>query len=476
MQFILPLIYCFLFIFLILKMKFFESSFLSGIKLALLFVMKLIAASAVWLIYTYYYHSSDFSVYFSDSSTFVHNLFHQDQKAYSAAWTGSFDDAFFKSSRFMITLNGFLHLFSFGNFYVHALFFCFFSFLGLTALLKAFEAHYPAKKNVIIALFFIPSILFWGSSPLKESIIIGAVGLLIYYTDFGLKRVFTKKELIIVTLMISLLLLTKIYILFALFPVMVVNMIVSRTSDKKIILKYLLVFVFTGIFLALTAFFRDDLNILKIISDKQAKAISEAKGGVFLADENNFISIDYNGSDTILQSYTDNTYRIRDGSTYFLWKQDNMSDTAFITNSKDSSLYKVLYRIMPANSVIPVKKLKPELLDYVLYSPVAFGNTLLRPTFFEIRSWLHLVVAVENTWILLLLVLAICFFDKRSLEKKQILFFCLVFSLIVYVLVGISAPAIGAMVRYKTIGLLFLAAACFLMIDEEKMKKRILRK
>jgi hypothetical protein len=436
-----------------------------------LFFLKIAAAVSVWLLYTFYYSGSDFLTYFSDSSVLIHNLFNSDHHQYSSVWEGSFDDSVFNSARMMICVNAFLHVFSFGNFYVHGLFFCFFSFVGLVALLKVIASHFPQKRNVIIALFFIPSILFWGSAPLKESVIIGVTGLLVFLTDFGVRINYSKKAILMVLLMVGLLCVLKIYVLLALFPLFIANQLIARTSVRYVLLKYAAVFVLMASFLFITSFISDDLNVLKIISDKQAKAISEAKGGVFLANDKNFVCVDYEKKNEVLEMITDSTYRIKKGSFFMSWKLENMSDTTFVVNSKDTSVYRILYQQVPAHSVIPVRKVKPVMTEYLAYTPIAFVNTLIRPGFWEISSWLQLIMVIENLWIVLLIILSIVFFDNGILDKKHILIFCVLFSLIIFVLVGFTTPAIGAMVRYKTIGLLFLSIACFIILDTNKSRK-----
>ncbi|MCE3277966.1 MAG: hypothetical protein K0S44_157 [Bacteroidetes bacterium] len=437
----------------------------------MLFFLKIAAAVSVWLLYTFYYSGSDFLTYFSDSSVLIHNLFNPDHQEYSSVWEGSFNNSVFNSARMMICLNAFLHIFSFGNFYVHGLFFCFFSFLGLVALLKNIANHFPEKRNVIIALFFIPSIIFWGSAPLKESVIIGVAGLLVFLTDFGLRINYSKKTILMVFLMVGLLSVLKIYVLLALFPLLITNQLIARTSVRFVLLKYIAVFALMAACLFLSSLISDELNILKIISDKQAKAISEAKGGIFLADDKNFVCVDYGKKNDVLEMITDSTYRIKKGSTFMSWKLENMSDTTFVVNSQDTSIYKILYQQIPARSVIPVRKLKPVITEYLAYTPIAFINTLIRPGFWEIRSWLQLIMVIENLWIVFLIVLSIVFFDKGILNKKHIVIFCILFSLIIFVLIGLTTPVIGAMVRYKTIGLLFLSVACIIMLDTNRLRK-----
>jgi hypothetical protein len=441
-----------------------------------LFILKLVAAMAVGLVYAYYYSGGDFNTYFSDSSVLIQNFFKQGTQM-SAAWTGNFEYAhLIYSSKLMIILNAVLQLFSFGNINVHFVFFCFFSFIGLTALLKAFVFHFPQKEHVIIALFLIPGVLFWGSAPLKESVSIGVAGLLVYLTDFGLKRKYSLLQILFTVGLILLLILIKVYVFLVLLPALMCNLIVSRGSNKLWIIKYACVLFFLSLIALVLSTINPDFNILKQISDKQAKAISEARGGIFLVNDKHFISLDYNKENTTLLLQQDSTVKIADGSDYLMWDLDNMSDTTFVTNSADTSRYKILYKIMPANSLLQLKKLNPSLKEFVAYSPVAFLNALIHPSFYEISSWLHLICALENLFVILLLLATILFFDKKVFDKKEIILFCLTFSIIIYVIVGITTPVIGTMVRHRTIAELFMAAACFLMIDWEKAKKALFGK
>jgi hypothetical protein len=475
MQFLLPLIYALLFIFLILKMDFFIIPSIEKNKLVGLFVIKLAAAFLVGVIYTFYYSGGDFFTYFSDSSVLINNFVSDEHDQFSV-WTGSFEgNSVLYGAKMMIIINAVMQLFSVGNIYVHFVFFCFFSFIGFIALLKILTQHFPDKTNLVL-LFFIPSVLFWSSAPLKESITMGAAGVLIYLCDFGLKIKYTIINLFFITLLILLLAAVKIYILLALIPAFICNYIVSRSSNKFWIPKFVLVLVPFYLIAMLLSNINPDSNILKQISDKQVKAISEAKGGVFLVNDKHFISLDYKKQASALLPQKDSTYKIKNGSSYLRWNLDNMSDTTFISNSNDSATYSILYKVVPANSIIHLKRLKPSIREYIAYSPIAFFNTLIHPTVFEIRSWLHFISALENIGICILILLSVFFFDRKVLKKKEIIFFCLTFSIIVYVIIGMTTPAIGAMVRYKTTAMLFLITACFLMIDQEKLKNSLLRK
>lgn len=475
MEFLLPVFYSIIFIVLILNTRFFSIEAVSRPLLVLLFLLKLVVAATVVWVYTSRYPGGDFFTYFSDSRVLLHNAFGA-KEAYSEAWTGSFGDVLYNGSRSMILLNAALHLFSFGNFYVHVVFFCFFAFVGLVALLKSFLKHFPAKKDqLIIALFLIPSILFWGSAALKEPVIMGCTGLLILVTDFGLNRRYKPLQVFFVVLLLALLLLIKMYVLLALLPLLLVNAIVARTSANFLFLKYLFMFGFFIVLAVVIGCINPNYSALQQLRDKQAKAISEAGGGVFLADNTHFIRVEYERQDEILLPLNKSVFRLKPGSAYMQWPLDDMRDTTYVMNATDTSAFHLLYSIQPAHSVIALKRIKPGAINFINVLPMALVNTFIHPTVFEISSSFHLVIAMENVVMIILVLLALVFRDKTTAGKKEVLVFCILFALMIYMLTGLTTPAIGAMVRYKTIGLLFLAPACLLMISGDKLR-RLFRK
>lgn len=78
-------------------------------------------------------------------------------------------------------------------------------------------------------------------------------------------------------------------------------------------------------------------------------------------------------------------------------------------------------------------------------------------------------------WLILIIAIAILFFDKKILVKKEILLFCLLFALIQFAMIGLTTSAVGAMVRYKVTALPFLFIVAMLCIDGEKLLKKLKR-
>ena len=87
----------------------------------------------------------------------------------------------FKDPLFLLRINTFLCLFSFGYYYVQMLFMCFLSLVGTLALYKTAISISTCNKWLLaVSCFGIPSVIVWGSSLLKEPLILFFVGFMIY--------------------------------------------------------------------------------------------------------------------------------------------------------------------------------------------------------------------------------------------------------------------------------------------------------
>src|SRR5680860_671465 len=98
--------------------------------------------------------------------------------------------------------------FTFNSYVATSLFFAFASFIGIWSLYRVVVYLYPYQyKAVTIPILYFPSVFFWGSSIMKDSIVIGFLGLLTY----GIYKVYFQRRKIIPGLIMILL---SIYILF----------------------------------------------------------------------------------------------------------------------------------------------------------------------------------------------------------------------------------------------------------------------
>jgi hypothetical protein len=77
---------------------------------------------------------------------------------------------------------------------------------------------------------------------------------------------------------------------------------------------------------------------------------------------------------------------------------------------------------------------------------------------------------VEN--ILVLAFIAFCILIRKKITKiqKNLFYFCLIFVFSLYIIIGLTTPVFGAIVRYKIPGLLLITIALLLILDIEKLK------
>ena len=258
MGIILTILYFSIFCFVILKSNFFNDDELSKKWFLSAFALKFLFSIILTLIYTYYYtdrSTSDIYKYFDDSKImfdalktkpldyikmmcgFDNDSAYFDEHYYRKMifWYRAFNSNLFSDSHIIIRFNAFIHLFSFGHFYVHNVFINFISLLGLTALFKFFKPFFKNNSKVLFyAIFFIPSVLFWGSGLLKEGLILFGLGVLLLTIQQGFIK-FKWYHILLFIVSIVILLYTKLYVLAALSTPMLAYLIYKKIPNKPIL-------------------------------------------------------------------------------------------------------------------------------------------------------------------------------------------------------------------------------------------------
>lgn len=188
------------------RLPIFAHSTLSRKGLTILFAIKLLFSVSTILVYTYYYTDrqyADIYKYFDDSKV-ISDAAGQHPAAFLKVVTGiRYDstDAEIKdvvantnhfdkqgagvmeaNNRLVIRLHTVLRFFSHGNIYIHTLVFCFLSFIGCVALYRALQPFFEFGHGriLIVPIFLVPSILFWSSGLLKETLVMFFLGMLIF--------------------------------------------------------------------------------------------------------------------------------------------------------------------------------------------------------------------------------------------------------------------------------------------------------
>ena len=385
--------------------------------------VKFLGAIMLGLIYQFYYKGGDTFNYYTHTKI-IHQAF---SDSFHLGWkmittNGTYEPEIIKytsqmfwwqpnsTEMFVAKIASIIGLFCFNTYTIIGLCFAFISFCGVWAMYITFLRIFPlAYKKLAIAVFFLPSVFFWGSGLMKDSLCIGALG----WTFYGFYHVFIAKRnartaAIMGAIGIYILVSAKIYILLsfmppALFWVFNENSNKIKSASLRVLLKPL--FIIVG---AAAAYF-GAINI----------TAGDERFDVDKIGERSKITKDY------LSSY------VASGSAYDIGELDG------------------------------------SLASIVQVAPKAVFITLFRPFLFEARNPVMLLSALEAG---LFLYLTISLFYKtgffkslRLIASEPILTFCFLFAIILAIGVGTTSGNFGTLVRYKIPLMPFYLSALYIM-------------
>lgn len=296
-----------------------------------------------------------------------------------------------------------------------------FSYMGVWKLYTLFIQEFPTlKKEMAIAILFIPSVFFWGSGIMKDTITFSCIG---YYTYsfywIFIKRKYTFMLFVQLLLSIYLIIMIKPYIVFALLPGSLLWFVsVNVKNIKNTVIK-----VLVGPFLFVIAI-----------------------GGGYLL----LVSMS-----TLLGTYS----------------VDNVLEKAAVTNRDLKADY------YGGNS-FDIGDFDPTVSSMLQKAPLAINAAIFRPYIWEAKNIVMLLSGIESMF-LIYMTLRILFrlriYGVFSMSMKNpLLTFSLIFSLFFAFSVGISTSNFGSLVRYRIPVLPFYMASLFIM--EYYFKNRNLEK
>lgn len=418
-------VYVLLFVWLIFKWNFFDVEGLKPKWLTGFFLLKVVAGIGLTLIYTYYYpdkSKQDIYRYFHDSCI-ISSLLFSNPVVWLKIMTGigMYDADTFKyitdtqhfshpvgdmvtSNEFLIRLITLLNYFSIFNIYINTLFFSFISFIGFTLLYKTLKPFFSGKTYVLVfATYLVPSVVFWTSGLLKETIII--TGLSLYL--FAWFRVYGKHPLKYGAMLFAgllLIVLVKVYIaVWLIICSMFLPLGRSYTGLKYPLLRRVGLLV---VIMVVVWFYYGSNFCEKII---------------------------YKRDEFILLGIAEN-----------------------------------------AGSTLDAALVDPNCKSFFALLPGGMVSAIFRPFLWDAGPRLQVPFAVENLVVfggLLLLLLSCCKVPRgRSL---WLALFCFTFSLLNYMVIGVSIPLMGAVVHYRVIAIPFLIVGLALFIDEERLRNLV---
>ena len=319
-------------------------------------------------------------------------------------WDTSYKNSLMNESRLLIKINAILNLIGFKNYFFNSIAFILMGFVGEFLIFKSLMTKFKFKY---------PKFLFW-SIVLFPSVFLWSSGILkepLIILSFGLilnslilKR--KRKWMNISSFIVAILIIFKVkfYIFICIFPALISYIISEKTKLKPQRIIFTICAIMAVIIFVLGKM-NNSYNPLKILSQKQ----------------NDFITL----------------------------------SELFDTGSA--------YKITP---------IEPSITALLKAIPKGAINGFFRPFPNNINNLLQLFPLIENLLlylIILYLFFKIIFFKiKINQDVKNVLWNSLFFITMLFILIGISTPVIGALVRYKVPGLLFLIIVINLMYDQFK--------
>lgn len=379
------------------------------------------------LIYFYYYKGGDTIAYFysakalanlavKDPVSYVKVLFGgNDMKSYQyfdseTGWPLNYVYADARSYMVIRMISPLIVL-TFGSYLNTTLLVASISYFGVWRLYRMFVRYFPSlSREFAIGVLFMPSVIFWGSGVMKDTITFAALCYLLPALD---NIRFAKKDVIgsSITLVISsfVLIMIKPYIFMCLFPVVLLWVFYHRiTRLRNALIKFVLLPV------VLVGLFFGSLYVLHSLGDRLDK---------FSLDQS---------LETIVTVQADMKRSKEYGNNYF--------DLGELEATWQSILSK---------------------------SPMAVFAALYRPSLFDARNVVMYLSAFENLY-LLLLTISVLYRSRvvyifTLLSKNPLLLMCIIFSVLYGFVIGISTPNFGALVRFKIPLIPLLVCGLFIM-------------
>jgi hypothetical protein len=333
------------------------------------------------------------------------------------------------SNLFIMKISAALSVISFNKYLIITLFFGLFSFAGLWKLFLVFKDINKDRELKILAwtILFFPSVWFWGSGLIKDSVCIGCLGFIIHFIyKLFIKKEFSVKSIIALVVLVYIVSIIKSYIIIALVVGLSVFIFYRFvTPFKNIVIRAFIisVFIFAAIIVAYITNFSDELKILAEESMVQIDSFKRNYSAVQMEDE---------------------------------------QSRAFLV----------------------AKEMDLTIQGMILQSPAVVFTCLFRPFIWESRKVFILFSAVESLLLLLctlyLLVKLKFFGFFREIFNNPFVLVSFIISIFFALIIGFTTYNFGTMARYKIILLPFyfftLVSLYTAYRDKEKSSVKALSK
>jgi hypothetical protein len=381
--------------------------FLSG------YLAKVIGGIIFGLVYFYHYGGGDTIMYFYSSVAtvklalsspldYLHVIFGdntpENRNLFNSETGWPYDYVYSDQRTWMvIRLLSPLVMLTFKSYLVTTVVLASVAYIGVWRCFRMFVGYFPGQMaSLAVCFLFVPSVIFWGSGVSKDTFTLSGTCYFICAVDLW----FFKKErnlrtFLTGTLSAALVIYVKPYIFMALMPSMLLWVLYARITGIRNTLVKFVVIPFG--FLMLVG---GTIVFLSGLGDKLGK-----------------FSLD-NAVTTAVLTNKDMTKNIEYGTNYF--------DIGEMDGTWSGLLSK---------------------------APIAVFAAMFRPHLGEVRNVVMLISALENAWLLWMVVATVLkgriVFVPSFVLGNPIVLMCLSFSVVFAFVIGISTPNFGALVRFK---------------------------
>lgn len=401
------------------------------------FFAKLIGGLAFAAVYKFYYGGGDTLNYFRDCQLLNEAFLNDPIAALKIVFfpKGSFShDVFVYTSRmwydrdpasfWVIRLIGPLTVLGLNSFWITTCLVSTISFFMVWSFYRSLINLYPRiYKNLAIAVLFMPSVFFWGSGIMKDTLTFSFLAILLKVLLDIHRGKYSITHLVIACVCFFLTISIKAYVAACLIPAVIVYLVIRF---KKIIPNPTVQSIVTPLFLLTTA--AASIVVLNYFS--------EYLGKYSLDNFEETVEVYGWWHETVV-----NHYQGGQGSYYTLGFEAGSGLTALL-----------------------------------LKFPLAVNVSLFRPYLWEVKNVVMLMTAAESFFVL---VVTFQLIKKRGVRKvvgymfsNPIVSFCIIYSFLFLFAVGLASNNFGALARYKIPGLVLYMVATYITDYGLSPKKR----
>ncbi len=388
--------------------------------------LKLFGAVALGLIYTFYYSGGDTINFFNDAIKLSDGISKDFEAGIKVLFRldDQMDDRFMRirsslwyykdpPSYFVVQFATILSFVAFKSYGATAVLFGTFSFSGVWMMYYTFcflKNH--LYKSFAYTILFLPSMFFWGSGILKDSITIGALGWLFWATYQLISNKYSPLVLLSIFISGFILIKVKIYILMCFLPVAIYWFFLEKTNFSNKNIKYIVrpFALILGISFAI-------LGIQRVASTSDKYNLEQITETV-----------------TVTSQWLSHVSNLEGGSGYQLSEPFDGSFGSFAR-----------------------------------LAPQAFNVTYFRPYIWESGNPVMILSAVESLLFFITFVWAIFLILKSGFkllfQLDSFVIVGFIFAAFFGIAVGISTYNFGSLVRYKIPSMPFLIVSLISIID-----------